>query len=296
MPELITASIPRTALRVDDWAPTRRTLHMWLQIVGKIRMINAPALNHWWHVTLAVSPRGLGTGPVTDARGVFDMEFDFVSHRLVVRRDDGRTESVPLEGTSVAAFYHGVQQVAERLGIDARIHAEPNEVDPAVPFAQDLAPATYVPEHATAFWRQLIDAQRDLAHFRTGIRGKASPVHFFWGALDLAVTSFSGRSAPAHPGGVPNCPDDVMVESYSAELSSAGFWPGGGAEGAYYAYAYPELPGYRETRVPDEAYFDTDLGEFLLPAERVRLATDPAALVQSFLTATFDSARSLAKW
>jgi hypothetical protein len=296
MPELIAESTPRTALRVDDWEPTRRTLHMWLQIVGKIRMINAPTLNHWWHVTLVVSPRGLSTGPVTDARGVFDMEFDFLSHQLVVRRDDGRTESVPLEGTTVAALYHRVLEVAERLEIDSRIHAVPNEVDPAVPFAQDLAPATYVPEHATAFWRQLVAAQRDLGRFRSGILGKCSPVHFFWGALDLAVTPFSGRSAPAHPGGVPNCPDVVMVESYSAELSSAGFWPGGGEEGAYYAYSYPEVPGYRETRVPDEAYFDTELGEFLLPAERVRLARDPAALVQRFLSATYESARSLARW
>jgi hypothetical protein len=296
MPEPILATKPRTSLRVDDWEPTRRTLHMWLQIVGKIRMINAPAINHWWHVTFVVSPRGLSTGPVADARGVFDLEFDFVNHRLVMRRGDGRTESMPLEGTSVAAFYHRVRELAERLEIDSHIVAVPNEVDPAVPFAQDLAPATYVPEHATAFWRQLVDAQRDLAVFRSGFRGKASPVHFFWGALDLAVTCFSGRPAPAHPGGIPNCPGDVMVESYSDELSSAGFWPGGGEEGAYYAYSYPEAPGYRETRVPAEAYYDPGLGEFVLPAERVRMARDPEALVQSFLTSTFESARSLAKW
>jgi hypothetical protein len=296
MPEPLLATKPRTSLRVDDWAPTRRTLHMWLQIVGKIRLINAPAINHWWHVTLVVSPRGLSTGPVADARGVFDIEFDFLEHRLVVRRDDGRTETLPLEGTSVASFYHGVQEIAERLGIDARIHAAPNEVDPAIPFARDLAPAPYVPEHAAAFWRQLVDAQRDLALFRSGFRGKSSPVHFFWGALDLAVTYFSGRPAPVHPGGIPNCPDEVMVESYSDELSSAGFWPGGGEEGAYYAYSYPELPGYRETRVPAEAYYDPNLGEFVLPAEKVRLARDPEALVQSFLTSTWESARSLAQW
>jgi hypothetical protein len=213
-----------------------------------------------------------------------------------VRRDDGRTETLPLGEASVASFYHGVQEIAELLGIDARIHAAPNEVDPAIPFARDLAPAPYVPEHATAFWRQLVDAQRDLALFRSGFRGKSSPVHFFWGALDLAVTYFSGRPAPVHPGGIPNCPDEVMVESYSDELSSAGFWPGGGEEGAYYAYSYPELPGYRETRVPAEAYYDPNLGEFVLPAEKVRLARDPEALVQSFLTSTFESARSLAQW
>jgi hypothetical protein len=286
----------RPVLLVEEWEPTRQTLHMWLQIVGKIRMLNSTRLNHYWHATLTVTPRGLGTGTVTDSRGAFDIEFDFLAHRLVVRRDDGRTEFVALEAMPVADFYERLTAVCASLGIDTSIHAVPNEVDPAIPFAQDVVHATYVPEQATAFWRQLVDAQRALSIFRGGFAGKSSPVHFFWGALDLAVTRFSGRPAPEHPGGVPNCPDHVMVESYSAELSSAGFWPGGGAEGAYYAYMYPERPGYRDATVPAEAFFDEGLGEFLLPYEAVRLSSDPDALVQRFLTATFEAARTTADW
>ncbi len=286
----------RPALLVDEWAETRQTLHMWLQIVGKIRMINAAPLNHYWHVTLVVTPRGLSTGHVSDRRGAFDIEFDFVAHELVVRRDDGRSESLPLEAMTVAHFYARVRGMCASLGIDADIHAAPNEVDPAIPFAEDRVHTTYVPEQATAFWRQLVDANHALQVFRGGFAGKSSPVHFFWGAMDLAVTRFSGRPAPEHPGGVPNCPDSVMVESYSAELSSAGFWPGGGAEGAFYAYMYPERPGYRDAAVPAAVRYDEQLGEYLLPYEAVRLAEDPDALVQDFLEATFEAARSSAQW
>ncbi|WP_205781428.1 DUF5996 family protein [Planctomonas deserti] len=287
---------PRPVLRVADWAETRQTLHMWLQIVGKIRMINATPLNHYWHVTLVVTPRGLSTGHVSDAVGAFDIEFDFVAHELVVRRDDGRAASLPLESMTVSDFFERVRSICASLDIDTRIHAAPNEVDPAVPFAEDRLHSTYMPEHASAFWRQLVDANHALQTFRGGFGGKSSPVHFFWGAMDLAVTRFSGRPAPEHPGGVPNCPDSVMVESYSAELSSAGFWPGGGAEGAYYSYMYPEKPGYREAAVPAGAFYDEQLGEYLLPYETVRLADDPDAVVQQFLTATFEAARAAAEW
>jgi hypothetical protein len=283
-------------LRVDAWEPTRRTLHMWLQIVGKIRMINADPVNHWWHVALQVSSRGFTTGPVTDAGGVFEIELDLQGDRLLVRRDDGRSESFALGDTTVADFYGQLTSICARFGVDARIHAVPNEVEHAVPFAEDTADPGFDPEQARTFWRQLVVVQRQLSAFRGGFRGKSSPVHFFWGALDLAVTRFSGRPAPAHPGGVPNCPDSVMVESYSAELSSAGFWPGGGEEGAYYAYRYPDLPGYRDAAVPDEAHWDDALGEFILPFEAVRRSSDPDALVQEFLRATFDAAEGGDHW
>jgi hypothetical protein len=294
----MTASTPagRPVLAVDDWRPTRDTLHMWLQIVGKIRMVNAMPLNHWWHVTFVVSPRGLSTGSVVDATGVFDMEFDLLDDRFVARRDDGRTAEFPLTDMTVADFYERVLELCDLLDIDARIHPSPNEVADTIPFPEDTTHATYAPVHAELFWRQLLDAQSALAAFRSGFRGKSSPVHFFWGALDLAVTRFSGRPAPAHPGGVPNCPDSVMVESYSDELSSAGFWPGGGREGAYYAYMYPEAPGYRDAPVPAGAHWDDDLGEFLLPYETVRTAADPEGLVREFLESTFEAARTAGEW
>ena len=286
----------RPVLRVDEWEPTRTTLHMWLQIVGKIRMINADPVNHWWHVTLHVSPRGITTGPVVDAAGVFEIEFDLLDELLVITRQDGRSESLPLADTTVADFYAALLAVCARLDIDARIHAVPNEVEHAIPFPDDTTHHVYDPEHARAFWRQLTVVQRDLSAYRGGFRGKSSPVHFFWGAMDLAVTRFSGRPAPAHPGGVPNCPDSVMVESYGAELASAGFWPGGGEEGAYYAYRYPDVPGYRDAPVPAGASWDDTLGEFVLPFETVRRASDPDALVQEFLTATFDAAQGDERW
>lgn len=287
-------AVPRLA--VDDWTPTRETLHLWLQIVGKVRMRNAPPVNHWWHAALQISSRGITTGAVPSTAGVFDIELDLLDHRLEVRLDDGRREAMPLEPMSVAAFYERLCGMLARLGIPADIHPAPNEVEHAIPFADDTLHDAYVPQHAWAFWRQLCDASTALHRFRSTLVGKASPVHFFWGAMDLAVTAFSGGPAPRHPGGVPNCPDSVMVESYSAELSSAGFWPGGGAEGAYYAYMYPEVDGYRDARVPDGARYDEALGEFLLPYELVRDADDPDALVAAFLGTTHDAARRLARW
>lgn len=281
----------RPALRVDAWEPTRQTLHMWLQIVGKTRMVNAAPLNHYWHVTLLPSSRGLTTGVVPAPIGPFEIEFDFCDHVLQLRTVDGRHRTIALESMTVADFYARFIAAASELGIPVDIHAAPNEVDPAIPFADDVEHATYVGEHANAFWRQLIDAHTELQHHRAGFTGKSSPVHFFWGALDLAVTRFSGRDAPTHPGGVPNCPDYVVAESYRAELCSAGFWPGGGIEGAYYAYAYPAPDGYREAPVPEGARYDDALGEFLLPYEVVRTADDPHALVQAFLDATFRAAR-----
>ncbi|MCS5721805.1 DUF5996 family protein [Herbiconiux sp. CPCC 203407] len=284
------------ALAVDDWADTRATFHLWTQIVGKIRMAFAPMVNHWWQVPLYVTARGLTTGPIPYGTDLFEIDFDLLVHRLELRRSDGRITELPLEPMSVAEFYEQVLAGLEGLGIEVAIHARPNEVDPAIPFADDTEHCSYDSRAVTLFWRQLIQAERVLTAFRAPFLGKVSPVHLFWGALDLAVTRFSGREAPAHPGGVPNCPDHVMFEGYSHEISSAGFWPGGGTEGAFYSYAYPVPEGFAEAPVPAPAYYSAELGEFLLPYEAVRTAADPDALVAEFLEATFEAARTLARW
>ncbi len=237
------------ALRVDDWEPTRRSLHMWSQIVGKVRLAHAPLLNHWWQVPLYVSPRGLTTSAIPVGTDSFDIEFDFVDHALTVRVSDGGAATIDLRDTSVARFHEAVLDTLSSLGIDVRISDGPNEVDPAIPFAEDTH-AGYDPTAANAFWRQLVQADRVLGQFRARFIGKVSPVHFFWGSFDLACSRFSGRLAPRHPGGAPNCGDWVMEEGYSHELSSCGFWPGGGEEGAFYSYAYPEPAGYRRGRGP----------------------------------------------
>ena len=274
------------ALAVDDWADSRETFHMFTQVVGKIRLKCEPMVNHWWQVPLYVSARGLTTGSMPYDGDAFDMEFDLIDHVLRIRRSDGRSTELALAAMPVAEFYAATMAALARIGIEVAIVARPNEVDPAIPFADDFTHASYDPAAIHLFWLQLVQAQRVLTAFRAGFGGKVSPVHFFWGAIDLAVTRFSGRAAPVHPGGVPNCPDHVMVEGYSHEISSAGFWPGGGAEGAFYSYAYPAPEGFADAPVPEPAYFDTALGEFLLPYEAVRAAADPDALVLEFLEAT----------
>lgn len=286
----------RPELPVDSWQPTRDTLHLWTQIVGKIRMTLTPPVNHWWHVTLYPSARGLATGPIPLPSGALDIEFDLVEHELVLRTSDGARRAFPLAGHSVASFYAATLAALGDLGVSVEIHAVPNEVAVAIPFAEDTVHCSYEPEQARAFWLQLLDAQRQLQAFRSGFVGKVSPVHYFWGAMDLAVTRFSGRTAPQHPGGAPNCPDSVMHEGYSRELSSAGFWPGGGAEGAYYSYAYPAPDGFAEAPVPEGAFYDEALGEFLLPYETVRASADPNGLVREFLEATYRAAADLGRW
>jgi hypothetical protein len=279
-------------LRVADWADTKDTLHMWTQIVGKVRMAHAPAVNHWWHVTLYPSARGLTTSAVPHRGGVFDIEFDFLAHRLHLRTSDGGARAVALEPKPVAVFYRETMDALAELGVPTRIHAVPNEVEQAIPFAEDEVHRAYDGAAAQLFWRQLLQAQRVFEGFRSGFAGKASPVHYFWGAMDLAYTRFSGRTAPPHPGGAPNCPPSVMREGYSHELSSCGFWPGGGAEGAFYAYAYPEPPGYAERR----AGYDKGMGEFLLPYEEVAGSPDPDAVLTDFLRSTYDAAADLGGW
>lgn len=286
------------ALPYAAWKDTCTTLQLWTQIVGKVRLAQTPWLNHSWQTPLYVSPRGLTTGLIACGARALDLEFDFVDQLLRVRTD-GTGASIPLHPMPVADFYAQVIAALQAVGTPVRIHGAPNELAEAVPFAQDHAPRIYDPAQARDFWRVLLQADRVLKTFRTGFLGKASPVHFFWGSFDLAVTRFSGRTAPLHPGGVPHLPDAVVREAYSHEVSSAGFWPGGpGAEDAvFYSYAYPEPPGFRDARVaPAPARFDATLGEFLLPYESVRRARDPDAALLSFLTSTYAAAANAADW
>ncbi|WP_458116433.1 DUF5996 family protein [Arthrobacter sp. D2-10] len=284
-------------LRVDDWQDTQATLHMWFQVVGKVRMAHAPLINHWWQIPFYVTPRGLGTSSIPYGNGVFDMEFDVVNHRLQVRSSAGGERSVALEPQSVAQFHARTMEALAELGIEAPIRPVPTEVDPAVPFVEDHHHASYDAASVTAFWRQLLQADRVITRFRSEFLGKVSPVHFFWGAMDLACTRFSGRTAPTHPGGAPNCADWVMEEGYSHELSSCGFWPGGGEEGAFYSYAYPEPEGYRDVLIDVEgAYYSAEFRQFLLPYEAVRTAEDPDVALLQFLRATYQAAADLGDW
>ena len=233
------------------WKDTCQTLQLWTQIVGKIRLARTPWLNHSWHVTLYVTARGLTTSPIPDGARSFEIEFDFIDHVLWLRTSDGHFRQVVLKPMTVAEFYGDVLHALSELGIAVRINGKPSEIPDAIPFAEDRVHAAYDRDYANRFWRVLSASNEVFAQFRTGFLGKASPVHFFWGSFDLAVTRFSGRSAPRHPGGVPNLPDDVAQEAYSHEESSAGFWPGGGAIDypAYYSYAYPAPEGFASARV-----------------------------------------------
>jgi hypothetical protein len=286
-------------LRLEDWTDTRDTLHMWTQIVGKIRLAHAPLVNHWWQVALYVSPRGLTTSAIPYGTGTFDVEFDFIHHRLRIQDSSGVGREISLEPKTVARFYAETMRALDELGIgpEAPVQASPNEVATAIPFAEDDRHASYDPHDAQLFWRQLVQANRVMSDFRSRFMGKVSPVHFFWGAMDLACTRFSGRGAPPHPGGVPHVGDWVMVEGYSRELSSCGFWPGGGAEGAFYAYAYPEPEGFLDGPVsPAGAFYSRDEGEFILPYEEVRTADDPDRALTGFFQSTYEAAADRGRW
>jgi hypothetical protein len=284
-------------LTLSEWEDTRDTLHMWTQIVGKVRLALMPMVNHWWQVPLYVSARGLTTSLMPAGGYGLEIEFDFVDHELALHATDGRAASVALEPRTVADFYGAVTSALDSLGVEVHLVARPVEVERAIPFAEDTEHRSYDPAAANRYWRALVQAHRVLTQFRAGFIGKVSPVHYFWGAPDLAVTRFSGRRAPQHRGGVPNCPDRVQVLAYSHEVSSCGFWPGGDAEGAFYAYAYPEPPGFGARAVrPTDARYDGDLGEFLLPYEVVRSADDPDATLLAFLEDTYAAAADLAGW
>jgi hypothetical protein len=285
------------ALTLADWAETRDTLHLWLQIVGKVRLALSPMVNHWWQVTLYVSARGLTTSLMYAPGGPVEMELDFIDHDLVVRSGAGDERRVALQPRTVADFYTATMRALDALGTPVTILTKPQEVLDAIPFDQDTVHASYDPIAAHLFWRQLVNANRVMTAFRARFIGKASPVHFFWGGPDLAVTRFSGRPAPKHPGGVPNCADWVQELAYSHEVSSCGFWPSGSSEGSFYSYAYPAPDGFSEHIVlPDAAYYDPTLGEFLLPYADVRTAEDPDALLLEFFQSTYDAAADLAGW
>lgn len=284
-------------LPVASWTDTRDTLHMWLQIIGKIRLAETPLINHWWNVTFYVSPRGLTTGAMPYRGRAFDAELDFIDHVLTLRTSDGRRDTVALRPRTVADFYDDVVSTLARLDIRAEILPRPNEVSPAIPFEEDTKHHSYDTEAAHLFWEQLVQADRVFQLWRAAFAGKSSPVHVFWGAMDLACTRFSGRAAPPHAGGAPNCAAWVMDEAYSRECASAGFWPGGGEEGAFYAYCYPAPDGYAEQPAgPEGAHWDSSLGEFVLPYEAVRQSADPDATLLHFLNATYTAAADLAHW
>jgi len=289
------------ALPYAAWRDTAATLQLWTQIAGKVRLARTPWLNHSWHVTLYVTPRGLTTGPIPDGTRTFAIDFDFIDHVLWIRTSDGHSRQVMLRAVPVAVFYLETMAALAALGIEVAIKTTPNEVADAVPFDRDIVHKSYDPAYANAFWRVLMAADGVMSKFRTAFLGKVSPVHFFWGSFDLAVTRFSGRSAPRHPGGVPNLPDAVAREAYSHEVSSAGFWPGGGLApidfAAFYSYAYPMPDGFAKAAVkPAAAYFHEALGEFILPYDDVRQSADPDAALMAFLQSTYAAAADLGHW
>jgi hypothetical protein len=281
----------------EDWADTRATFQLWTQVVGKVRLARTPLSNHWWNVPLYVTARGLTTSLMSHPTGgAFQIDFDLVDHELVVSTPD-RVHRRPLRPESVADFYRAVMDLLDDLGVGTEIWPMPVEIEGAIPFDKDDLHSSYDAAQISLFWSTLVEAQRVFEVFRGRFVGKVSPVHFFWGGIDLAVTRFSGRTAPPHPGGAPNCGPHVMREAYSHEVSSAGFWPGPDGRGAFYSYAYPEPAGYRDAPVaPAEAGFAPELGDFLLPYDAVHRAADPDAMVLEFLQSTYVAAAESAHW
>jgi len=286
------------ALPYAGWRDTAATLQLWTQIVGKVRLTLTPWLNHGWQVPLYVTARGLGTSPIPVGKEILEIEFDFISHCVVARTSRGDTKELPLEPQTVADFHHRLIDVLSDVGVAVVIHEMPNEVANPIRFSQDRTHAAYDAAATHSFWRALVQVDRIFKLFRTGFLGKASPVHFFWGSFDLAVTRFSGRPAPRHPGGVPGLPDAVTREAYSHEVSSAGFWPGSDAfpQAAFYSYAYPEPAGFRDRPVTPGAHFHAMLHEFILPYDSVRAAANPDALLLDFLVSTYTAAADTGGW
>jgi hypothetical protein len=287
------------ALSLAAWRDTLATLHMWTQVVGKIRLVSSPWTNHSWHVTLYVTARGLTTSPIPRGERSFQIDFDFVSHELLLQSSDGQVARWPLQAESVASFYGRLMEELDRMDLHVAIRSMPCEVEDAIPFDSDVVHCAYDPEYANRFWRVLLQSDRVFKEFRARFKGKCSPVHFFWGAPDLAVTRFSGRPAPKHTGGVPHLADWVTQEAYSHEVSSCGFWAGDErlTYPVFYSYAYPSPAGFADAKVqPAEAFFHQQLGEFLLPYDAVRLAPDPDSVLLAFLESTFAAAASLGHW
>ena len=287
------------ALPFAEWQDTAVALHMWTQIVGKIRLTWTPWINHSWHVTLYLTARGLTTSPIPHPAGIFEIRFDFIDHKLRILKSDGTMQGIELRPRSVAAFYREVMGALSELKIDTTINTTPNEVEPAIPFDEDDKHRSYDPEYANRFWRVLLQSDRVFKDFRSRFCGKCSPVHFFWGSFDLAVTRFSGRPAPPHPGGVPHLPDAVTREAYCQEVSSLGFWPGNAAAPTpvFYSYAYPEPLGFAGAKIPpDAAFYETKLREFILPYDAVRTAETPDQVLLDFAQSAYDAASKLGKW
>jgi len=272
---------------------------MWTQIVGKIRLTLSPWTNQSWHVTLYLTSRGLTTSPIPHGSDTFEIQFDFIDHQLLIDKSDGARQRIELRPQSVAEFYRLVMKSLTDLDLPVTIHTMPNEIENPIPFDQDEVHRSYDREYANRFWRVLVQSDRVFKQFRSRFCGKCSPVHFFWGSFDLAVTRFSGRPAPPHPGGVPHLPDAITREAYSQEVSSLGFWPGNAAmpTPVFYSYAYPEPPGFAETKIqPDAAFYEPKLREFILPYDAVRTAESPDAVLLDFAQSTYDAASKLGKW
>jgi hypothetical protein len=284
-------------LTLAAWEDTRVTVHLWTQVVGKVRLALEPAANHWWQVPFYLSARGLTTSIMHTTDGALEIEFDFIDHMLKLETTSGKRRTVALEPRTVASFYESTMAALGDLGVHIKLMARPVEVERAIPFARDTEHGAYDADAIHRFWLALLQSHRVLSMFRGSFIGKASPIHFFWGGFDLATTRFSGRTAPKHPGNVPNCADWVMHRAYSHELSSYGFWPGGSSEGSFYAYAYPEPDGYAETPPGvDAAYYDRVLGEFILPYAAVRASHDPDSLLLRFLQSTYEAAAAKGNW
>jgi hypothetical protein len=287
------------SLPFEAWSETCATLHRWTQIVGKMRLAQSPWVNHSWHVTLYVTSTGLTTSAIQYGNRSFQVDFDFVKHRLSIYSSDGSSGGFALEPQSVAAFYTRLTQEMAKLDLHVKIHPKPNEVADPIRFDQDETHRSYDREYANRFWRILVQADRVFKEFRARFIGKCSPVHFFWGAPDLAVTRFSGRRAPEHPGGIPNMPDRITREAYSHEVSSCGFWPGGGMipYAAFYSYAYPEPAGFAAAPIKlGAAFYSPDFREFILPYDVVRQSNSPDSTLLDFLQTTYEAAANLAKW
>jgi hypothetical protein len=286
-------------LPYEAWKDTRDTLHRWCQIVGKVRLVQSPWINHSWHATLYPTARGLTTSPIDYESRAFQIDFDFIEQLLLIHTEQGVTRTMALKPRPVADFYKELFAHLGELGLPVKIHATPNELPDKTPFDQDDQHRAYDAEYASRFWRTLLQAQRVITEFRAGFIGKCSPVHLFWGSLDLACTRFSGNPAPQHPGGVPNCPDWVTREAYSHEVSSCGFWPGNDQAPypLFYSYAYPEPGGFSGAKArPDQAFYEPAFGEFILPYEDVRRAASPAAVLLEFLQSTYDAAADAGNW
>lgn len=296
-----TVTDPWPALPLEEWRDTYATLHRWLQMVGKTRLALAPMQNHWWQVTLYLTSRGLSTSPMPCGDRSCEVELDFLQHRLIVRTSNGDTRLLSLEPCPVDEFYREYIDALHTLGITPRIWPVPVELSDAMPFTQDHEHASYDADAAQRCWRILAGADRVFKEFCGQFIGKCSPSHFFWGSFDLACTRFSGRRAPKHPGGIPNCPDYVAVEAYSHECISAGWWPGSAGspveEPAFYAYAYPEPAGCPDAPIgPAGASYNTTMREWILPYELVHAAADPKEMIMEFLQSTYEAAADRGGW